>query len=522
MNVLIIDDQPDVVNGILAGVHWKQLYVDNIYYAYNINQAKDCFSNYKINIMLCDIEMPMGSGIDLLQWVRENYEDIKCIFLTCHAEFSYAQQAIKLECFDYILQPARYEDIEKIVQKAIEEINRENKINECYDIVLKLDSNDSNLLSGVMREYLVFQQDIEKVLYIASKFNIPLSLETYCNLILIQILDLNNERISKEELPLNEFKRILSDVSLSSFNNSIFIPMEGNYFLILNFKDPICEVNDLQEMFAKYIELCEKHIDEKVACYIADKIFIEQAPYQLKLLLKLSKDNVANRQKVFIGKGFHDDNISDYPDFKRWGNLINYGYSETVENEIKQYLQSQIDKDRLNIHILTKFHQDFLQLFFDFLKKYKLTAHEAFDGNYDYGLIIQACSSVDKMYNLVDYIFKYINVKQGNLENTELPIDKIINYIQHNLQNNITRQEISEAMHLNPQYLSRLFKKEKGINLSDFIIQEKMKIAESYVKNTNLTITIIASKVGYINFSYFTYNFKKIYGISPSDYRRQY
>ena len=61
--------------------------------------------------MLCDIEMPMESGLDLLDWLRQRGMTTRCIFLTAHAEFRYAQEALRLGGFDYIMQPAPYEQV---------------------------------------------------------------------------------------------------------------------------------------------------------------------------------------------------------------------------------------------------------------------------------------------------------------------------------------------------------------------------------------------------------------------------
>ena len=72
-----------------------------------------------MDILLCDIEMPGENGIELLHWVREQNMDVECIFLTCHANFAYAQEAVKLGCMDYVLLPARYEDIGESVQKVV-------------------------------------------------------------------------------------------------------------------------------------------------------------------------------------------------------------------------------------------------------------------------------------------------------------------------------------------------------------------------------------------------------------------
>lgn len=76
-------------------------------------------------------------------------------------------------------------------------------------------------------------------------------------------------------------------------------------------------------------------------------------------------------------------------------------------------------------------------------------------------------------------------------------------------------------MYLNPEYLSRLFKKEMGIGLNEYLVQERMKIAESLLRNTSFSISIIASKVGYVNFSHFARAFKKEFGVSPTEYRKE-
>ena len=127
MNILIIDDQPDVVDGMLSGIHWAELQIKDTFYAYDIIHANEIIKENTINIMLCDIEMPLGSGLELYEWVAEFYPDIKCIFLTSHEDFSYAQKALRLGSFDYLIQPAPYTAIETAIKKASILIKQEQK-----------------------------------------------------------------------------------------------------------------------------------------------------------------------------------------------------------------------------------------------------------------------------------------------------------------------------------------------------------------------------------------------------------
>ena len=60
----------------------------------------------------------------LLRWCRNNNYLFECIFLTSHADFFYAKEAIQLGSFDYILQPARYEDVENAIKKPFCELRK--------------------------------------------------------------------------------------------------------------------------------------------------------------------------------------------------------------------------------------------------------------------------------------------------------------------------------------------------------------------------------------------------------------
>ena len=72
---------------------------------------------------------------------------------------------------------------------------------------------------------------------------------------------------------------------------------------------------------------------------------------------------------------------------------------------------------------------------------------------------------------------------------------------------------------LNPDYMARLFKKETGMNLKDYIIQQKMQEAQSLLCTTNLPISLIAAKVGYTNFGHFSTSYKKFYHKTPQEER---
>lgn len=120
MNLLIVDDELLEVTVIEQMIDRKKFGIVEVYHAYRMNQAIDILAHHSISILLTDIEMPGGSGLQLIEWVRSKNLDIVPILLSCHAKFEYAQQALMLQVREYLLKPIQKEDLEKALSLAID------------------------------------------------------------------------------------------------------------------------------------------------------------------------------------------------------------------------------------------------------------------------------------------------------------------------------------------------------------------------------------------------------------------
>lgn len=127
MTLLIVNDEVVVADTMKAEIAWAEYGIDTVCVAYDACSAKKVINDRDIDILLCDIEMPQENGLALLRWIRGQGREIECIFLTCHAEFAYAQEAIGLRCQDYILTPAKYEDIGATIRHVVERIRNQKE-----------------------------------------------------------------------------------------------------------------------------------------------------------------------------------------------------------------------------------------------------------------------------------------------------------------------------------------------------------------------------------------------------------
>lgn len=240
MNVLIIDDQPDVVAGIHSGINWDALSIRQVFCANDIIHAREILSNNSVDIMLCDIEMPLGSGLELYEWVAEHFPEIKCIFLTSHEDFSYAQKALQLGGFDYLIQPAPYSAIEASIQKAVLQLQKERKEKFYSEYGNYFSKREMDLLDVLLNEFLQKQPaEPQNILSFLDTISIKLDPDRSCILTLIDILE-QDTPYPVRDLSLLRLSCRMSFLScLSRSLKNFFSAMSANRFLLLFYTKPM-------------------------------------------------------------------------------------------------------------------------------------------------------------------------------------------------------------------------------------------------------------------------------------------
>ena len=114
------------------------------------------------------------------------------------------------------------------------------------------------------------------------------------------------------------------------------------------------------------------------------------------------------------------------------------------------------------------------------------------------------------------------NVSQEPEEQEERVINGITRFMQEHLAEEISLSALSEEFHMNPQYISQLFKNEIGVGFLAYLTSIRMEKAKKLLLSTSLSIGEVAEQSGYGDYRVFTKVFKKSEGITPSQYRRDF
>jgi two-component system, response regulator YesN len=114
---------------------------------------------------------------------------------------------------------------------------------------------------------------------------------------------------------------------------------------------------------------------------------------------------------------------------------------------------------------------------------------------------------------------KLVQVDTGHPSN-RVPIRDAIEYINNNIKNELTQKEVADHVHLNPSYLSVLFKEHVKLTFSEYVTRRRVQRAKELLMTTNLPVNDIAEESGYKTAKYFIKIFKELEGVTPSAYRK--
>lgn len=533
LQLLVVDDEIHAVRGIKAGVAWDQVGFSRVHEAFNIRQAKEIILTQKIDILLCDIEMPEGDGFQLLSWVKEHSPDTESLFLTCHADFEFAQKAIQLGSLDYMLKPVRFPELEKAVRKAIEQLEKKRglvQFNETYKIYYQLWESYQPMVVERFWQDLIHRSipsNKVQIKEIMAKQNIPYSDTALFVPVWISVQRWHKKLTLREEKIMEyALRNSLEELAVRKESNGQIVQVKSGGLLAILSVDPGSKIDKekLKSELQGYIDACNQYFFCDLCCYIGTPVYTEGMLEMFESLVTMESYNVTQTNKIFF---LSEQRCSCYdtfplPKMNGWAEMLKCGCKGKLLKEIDHSLDAMKQMERLDAKLLRRFYEDFLQMIHHVLHSKGLRAHQVFSEEL---LSMQASSVSRSIADLRQWINTMIEEAASRIysvDESQTVVEKAKQYIAQRINEDVSREDIASHVNMNPDYLTRIFKKETGLTISDYILQERVELAKEMLVKTDLPIGSIAASVGYNNFSHFSKMFKKATAINPQDYRKLY
>lgn len=521
MKLLIVDDQVGVVTGLKRGINWTALGFDQVDCAYNALDARLSLENAVADVMLCDIEMPMQNGLDLLAWMREQGMETRCIFLTAHARFDYARDALKLGGFDYIMQPAPYAEIQKAVEKAVLDVKANRAQDELQELGTAFHHQRFTIAAEAAARFLLGQAgESDYALYTRTGLLPALELPAY--LIIFRPLRWIDSLPWEGGLLATALDNIVREIFESYRATTILahVPQDNCFAILVQAGGEEQPAPDEMERQLRYLEsVCRQYMNCTTACRISGPVPVREMPGLWPQLRKAKEENVALQSGVFwLSDQPRPARVFRVPQIKSWSTLLSSGFPEAMEREADELLDQLSQRGQLDSATLNAFYHDFFQMLSHAAEGNQDLLQFMFQEPQALELYRNGMRSIDDMKMLIHHVAtKYQGEKP--LDNQREIVEKVCQYIGDNLVNELRRDELADHVHLNPDYLTRIFKKETGKTIKEYVIEKKMEEARRLLQKTNLPVNIIASKVGYYNFSHFSASYRRVLGVSPQEER---
>lgn len=552
MNAIVVDDDRSTVDVIVEKVHWSKFHIDQVFRAYNIQEAERIFQSADIDLAVCDIEMPMGSGLDLLRWVRDRSLETQFIFLTNHERFDFAQTAIQYRASGYVVKPFQAERMEAELAAAVRKIRHEEqyRVGQKYEKWFSgnLSYVEASFWSDLILGYIPPKQEVAEAEI--QHRRIPVRSDAQYRPVLIStslsetdpalwgtdgegIFEYAVGKLSSEMLTGQmETGRVVSirrkDILLITviLDESAALTPAGDTASGLpgasSGRDKSDSQGDstLRDKAQELIDFAHNYLGCTLTVYLGKPGAVTEAARTVRHLEELDRNNVASKGHCFeeddeIVLHMADGHILNQERIKE---LLAGGRTRELLNLLKFSMESLAAEKRLDAGALSKIRQELLQIVYVYLYSCQIQATRLFANEAAETLERRATDSVMDMMRWQIYLITQTIDSVAQIRQSDSVVSRAKAFIHDHYRENISRTEIAASMYLAPEYMAKLFKKETGISLKQYLSDYRIRAAKELLGRPDVRISDVAQEVGFDNFSYFSTVFRKAVGMTPNEY----
>lgn len=487
--LLIVDDEYYIREGMKSKIEWQSYNVEVIGTAKNGVEAIQFVNEKNPDIILTDIRMKGIDGLSMIEQLNKQNFKGKFIIMSGFTLFEYAHKALEEGVCHYLVKPVQKEKLIEIVKKITSMMDESRT----QTIDKKIHKNNI-LLKGILNgNYIDTEKQYFKDSYIYSIcFEKPI------------LYDIDVE------------KRITT--AISAIDNRILVFFENSNEMLLLVQDNI-SINLIR---MKILQITgEKMWIGKSDIFSVKEKFVlarKQAKQAVSYRIYSKGSDVFDYNEIIQKK-------IDRSEFLKEIDLI-VEYVETFQNINVKAAIDYITRSLSNEYVLP---QDSLWVYSSIaFSMGKICDKLGVEKDRDVDLVNESIAKMHSIRKIKEAVFELCihtieNIKKERSNSAKVDAATIIKYIDlHCLDDDISLTEMSKVFYIDISYLSKIIKNATGKSFVKYITERRMEKAKGLLQNTEIAISDISERVGYTEANYFSQLFKKLVGISPSEYREKY
>ena len=521
--IMIVDDEAEVRQAIARKIDWRAVGFEIVADAENGRDALEKAETLELDVVLTDIKMPFMDGLELGAELARRKPNLKLIVFSGFDEFEYAKEAIKLNVVEYVLKPVNAAELTAILDRVrgtldaeIEQRRNIRQLTQAYQESLPLlrEKFLLDLLRGPMDPQVLEAQ--------AERFGLAVREGAYKVAAVCDIVHGGEGRpaLSDELVPVS-VRQMLSDALRDRCGSEIVLGVPSILVATAWERDP---VESLMRLLGEVCMECKRILGVTLAVGIGRPC---QSLAELCRSCAEARTALEYRAVVGLGKPIY---IQDMERLDRtapeWDghreqqllSVIKFGTREQIAAMVDKLLSDGEGEWSDQSRVL-----GILGTLLSILRRCRL-GEEAMLG--PRGSWIKLLAEDAPMEALRDWLLSVCLNMSGCMDQRRVStakrlVEEAERYIrEHYPDSGLSVDRLCEHLHISQSYFSTIFKQETGRSYVQYLTDVRMEHAVELLRATDDKTYMVAEKVGYDEPNYFSYVFKKRFGVSPSQFRK--
>ncbi|WP_339315088.1 response regulator transcription factor [Paenibacillus sp. FSL R10-2734] len=514
-SVLIVDDELAIREGLVALLDWESLGYQVIDSAANAIEAKHKFELYSPDLMIVDIRMPGRDGLELVEELRKLDPEMHIIILSGYADFSYAKRALSFGIDNYLLKPVDEDELQLYLANLSIELDARIADRKNHTAV-KVWSREMLVQSLLMDRSAQTTPIMETTVLEAG-----LLWDSY-QVVLIRLLLQDNS----DHGPSTVVKARLA----KSFEEHDW----GVVFLLDSYLGVLLQPSFQKELVHKLMvqNIQEVVFDHELECIITAGNMVntlEDIPVSHQSALARMKEHFFYDEPGMIGpdsmKIKKELSVSPEEIENRLGSVVerlffsmDTGSSALLFSLIQEAGELMITANYSEMAVKSRYVRIVTFLLNKLSLQYKELSplHSSMDEQIEQ---IYKHISLPQLQRYTSTLLEYYE-KGITHDDMEVFLKRMLDLIHRHYNKNLKLDTLADVFSYSSAYLGKLFKNSTGYSFNSYLDKVRMEKAKELLTQ-GYKIHLVANEVGFSDVDYFREKFKKLEGISPSDYRRK-
>jgi two-component system response regulator YesN len=506
-NVMIVDDEPMIREGLRTLIPWGELGFQVVDIAANGHEALQKFQQFIPDLMIVDIRMPGMNGLELVKSIRDLKLDMHILILSGYADFEYAKEAITYHVDGYLLKPVDEEELMEYLQQLKKQLDE--KLNR--KVKVEIGSMERVVQSLLMGEDQLTNDN--------ASYKNNLNWASY-EVVLVKLIT-RDEDISAQQVMIKH----KLEAQFDDNQRGIVFSMEPYIGIVV--KGGIGDKWKQKELYTRLEDICSGNVSDFTAVAGGVVQSWEDIVMSYRKALTIMKSRFFHESHCLVSA---ESNIIP---------LLNIGAvleSESLLTEAieRLYLALEVGNLEASLNIITElaksmkqlsyteegFKNMFVQLLTTVVDKFSLHRNEV--QSLELRTVIMELHKEQHYRTMLDkmnVIVKSVVDSLGDI-GSEKQIKRMIDLIHRNFSENLKLESLADLFNYNSAYLGKLFKQATGDQFNTYLDKVRIEQAKLLLEQ-DYKVYQVATKVGYANVDYFHTKFRKYVGTSPSNYKKK-